>query len=668
MYTQQLPNFQMSQLPSSFPPFTPLPSIESPTLTGPPTKKQRTSKSNKDPIILNDGWARAGLHPGSPAGLPLSTTIQQYHQHQSPFQGSPLNSMGGMGYPGLGMGLQQYQHQISNGPPLSGFSSMYTSDPSLSGSIQDLPSSSASEFVSLEHQKSVSSLGGPASVQSHSLTNDPLFSGTPNQGPLFNGFNPTYNPLSPNFTSQRPTDLALHPQKRPLDPSNYQSPLSTNTPYVASSPLQILDMNTPTTHHLNSTTIVTPGLSLSSNCSQVTNPPSTLEDGHTKIQHESVNFIQCVQNPMSAVTTPSVVIPPSPQDIFSLQTIAVHSNPGTATSNHSTGTGFLPTLSDSSLRRRLSSIELPNDLSRVMPLDLLDKDLDMHQYLGPSSSQESLKSGTAGIALREDHKSSGLLSVRGISTSASGHLDGLTNSSSLLPVSQDSITTVQAGSTRQSPILSTHHHMADTINSLDGRGSLNTDSNQKSHNVSSHRSVSRTGWYDGSTPSPNSMALFSPYNVNESHRNASVSETTLDAHLKTIDTLVIEHNSDSSSGVSSASTKLSTTCSSESSSPTDTISPLIVTSPTTSLGVNYESRFNYPLPSESVSDRKGSTLSEEGDERCDQTSVPYPDFGDNREYMIQEPELKPPNPPSVSDKEIELKPKVTIFEVRLIFL
>ena len=43
---------------------------------------------------------------------------------------------------------------------------------------------------------------------------------------------------------------------------------------------------------------------------------------------------------------------------------------------------------------------------------------------------------------------------------------------------------------------------------------------------------------------------------------------------------------------------------------------------------------------------------------------PYPALSNNEgEYMIENPELRPPNPPKLKEK-LDLQPKVQIFEVR----
>ena len=143
---------------------------------------------------------------------------------------------------------------------------------------------------------------------------------------------------------------------------------------------------------------------------------------------------------------------------------------------------------------------------------------------------------------------------------------------------------------------------------------------------------------------------------------SSHSQDTIDHHHHG-HTHISEANSDTSSGVSSAGTKFSnsTTCSSVQSSPIGStnspahlLSPLATPSPTHS----------YP-PSVGSRDRTASLSSNSGhSDLLDQIYEPYPALSNNEgEYMIENPDLRPPPPPKIKGK-MDLHPEVPIFEVR----
>ena len=175
------------------------------------------------------------------------------------------------------------------------------------------------------------------------------------------------------------------------------------------------------------------------------------------------------------------------------------------------------------------------------------------------------------------------------------------------------------------------------------------------------RRTSLTSGHNSSTTTPSSEAntlLTSSHSqdiiVHHSHGHAHISEA----------------NSDTSSGVSSAGTKFSssTACSSGQSSPIGStnspavlLSPLATPSPTDSY---IKDSFSYP-PSVSSRDRRASQNSNSGlGDLLDQIYEPYPALSNNEgEYMIENPDLRPPRPPKIKG-EIDLHPKVPIFEVR----
>ena len=127
------------------------------------------------------------------------------------------------------------------------------------------------------------------------------------------------------------------------------------------------------------------------------------------------------------------------------------------------------------------------------------------------------------------------------------------------------------------------------------------------------------------------------------------------------DTGGISDGSSSSSGVSSARTKLSTN--SGSSSPTDS-SGIVASSPKI-MQRNYasplrlkESHFNYPVPDE----KEPESDTELEPDLLSPIHEPFPQLQEEGEYMVQDPELRPPDPPKHSP-DIDLNPKVQIYKV-----
>ena len=178
------------------------------------------------------------------------------------------------------------------------------------------------------------------------------------------------------------------------------------------------------------------------------------------------------------------------------------------------------------------------------------------------------------------------------------------------------------------------------------------------------RCASLTSRHGSSTSPPNSEANML--------LSSSQSRDTIDhqSHIS-------EANSDtSSSGVSSAGTKFSNSMASSSdqsspigstNSPAVFLSPLTTPSPTPHSGS--KDNFTYPpsvgSSSSSSGDRRASQGSYSGQcDLLDQIYEPYPALSDNEgEYMIENPDLRPPPPPKIKGK-IDLHPEVPIFEVR----
>lgn len=110
----------------------------------------------------------------------------------------------------------------------------------------------------------------------------------------------------------------------------------------------------------------------------------------------------------------------------------------------------------------------------------------------------------------------------------------------------------------------------------------------------------------------------------------------------------------SDSGVSSlGGNKPSISSSSENSSPCETTSPVLITSPKS----NPYSRFNYP----GTSKKKKKPLV--GRALLDPLPVPFPSYGSEAEYMVLTPLMRPPSPPAPV-LGMDLKPQVEIYQVR----
>lgn len=176
------------------------------------------------------------------------------------------------------------------------------------------------------------------------------------------------------------------------------------------------------------------------------------------------------------------------------------------------------------------------------------------------------------------------------------------------------------------------------------------------------RRASLTRGHSSSTSPPSSEANIL---LSSSH-----SQDTIDHHSH-----ISEANSDTSSGVSSAGTKFSNSMASSSdqsspigstSSPAVFLSPLTTPSPTSHGGL--KDNFSYP-PSVGSSSSGGDRRASQGSyssqsDLLDQIYEPYPALSnDEGEYMIENPDLRPPPPPKMKGK-IDLHPEVPIFEVR----
>lgn len=286
--------------------------------------------------------------------------------------------------------------------------------------------------------------------------------------------------------------------------------------------------------------------------------------------------------------------------------------------------------------------DLPGDLSAISPLEL-DKDVCvgeqyLNEYLNYSSSQESLLNKAIGNG--EQFPPSQAVPRRSSSQKISSYLNELSHDHQ---TGQPSATLLQAGSplSQAYPISIQKKKLSvnsEQVSTTENRTvSENTTSNT-SHSVPFTRpsKLERVGvreTYAGLPSSPDSIV--NPLSILP--KSSDVCETI----------------SDSSSGVSSAGTKLST--SSGGNSPL--VSPTIATSPKM-LHLSSPTH-NRPF---SYLDQSDDDSSSEFDELLDPIYEPYPALGDDGEYMVHDPDLKPPEPPEVKG-ELDLKPEVPIFKV-----
>ena len=291
-------------------------------------------------------------------------------------------------------------------------------------------------------------------------------------------------------------------------------------------------------------------------------------------------------------------------------------------------------------RVNLSLTDFPGDLSAISPLRL-DKDGEayMNEYLKDSSSQESLLNKAVG----NGELTTPVQSVprRSSSQTISSYLNELSHDhqTGQLP----SATLLQAGSP-SSP--------ADPISIQKEKQSLTSKRFRSLEN--------RTMSTNASTHSipfniPSQLESLSTVGVRETYTGSPSSPDSIDNHLSILpkSSDVCETVSDSSSGVSSAGTKLST--SSGGNSPL--VSPTIATS--TNLLHLSSPTHNHPFSYLGQSDDDSSS---EIDELLDPIYEPYPALGNDGEYMVRDPDLKPPEPPEV-EGELDLSPEVPIFEV-----
>ena len=331
------------------------------------------------------------------------------------------------------------------------------------------------------------------------------------------------------------------------------------------------------------------------------------------------------------------------------------------------------------------AIHVDNELAQV--------DEYMQQYLSANHNQESLKTNGAILNATKEHdrlisqvllmspkhhgsfdlrRSSGTTTAMFLSTleetgkngrgspfsphsaealrllaSRRGSLDEFTNATT----AATAIASVDSGVGLRSPLQQRTSSASASGNSLDPRSPLE----QRISSTTSGHTSSTT-----STPSSEAYML-----LTSSHSRDNVEHHT---HISEA------NSSDTSSGVSSASTKFSNSTAyssgqsspiSSTHSPTTLLSPLAMPSPTHGC---LEDNISYPL-SVGSRDRMSSQSSNSGhSDLLDQIYEPYPALSnDEGEYMIENPDLRPPPPPRIKGK-IDVHPEVPVFTVRQLIL
>ena len=301
----------------------------------------------------------------------------------------------------------------------------------------------------------------------------------------------------------------------------------------------------------------------------------------------------------------------------------------------------------------LPTVHVDSELARV--------DEYMQKYLSESHSQESLKNGTNTAILNatkehdrlisqvllmspehsNERRSSGATTAMFLSV-----LEGMGNNGRVTPLATAAVAATPSSTNHPHEQRPTRKESTDNITANDGlRSPL------QRHDVIS------TSTADTRHPNSSSTASTSS---SEASPLASNSRTNIhDHHRETI--------SDTSSGVSSASTKFSTTtCSSGQSSPIDSASPSTILNSPSSVSPSpiLNDNFSYNLVENGDRERKRTVSQDSSSEGLlDQIYEPYPALSsDEGEYMVESPDLRPPPPPKMKGK-IDLHPKVPIYEV-----
>ena len=725
---QQLPNMMPSPSPSlTLPDFGNLPfsSELSPSPTQsqfglpPPAKKfkGRTSK-NKDPIIIKnmqDSWVVPGVSAGgqqvpnfsqfSPYNL-QSSVLQQ--QSPSPFAPSSLLGMGNenvsfsgteLGQGGVGMGLPfgggEDPTVCMDSPAnsdvdvrLRSLSSLGTS---VNGSIQDLTLSASHSSTVVANHCLPSAVGRPVAMTADAMQSLDDNSPPP---PPFSGFVSGSNAIpvapmlplktTPTTTAQGSLDsdsiaatslIAKPPSLLDdhcdllLTPSSTSSLSAHDLSLLATASVHRVE-TLPNSFNTGSSDLYHPapsqhfpppvppappvnnGAPLPNGCPPQYGSSSSSSSSYQFLPHGS--FGQHGQDISLPVSNPPLHFAASTYSRL-LPEGSSHNTPLNGMTKHNAP---------------LPSSSLP--ATHVDDSELARVDEYMQKYLSESRSQESLKNGTNTAILNATKEHDKLISqvllmspVRSGSSSSERRSSGATTAMYLSILEETetnsrgtpfAATAVASSSVTRGNIPHkqqrvTRKESTDDLAALEGLSSP-----LQRHSVAPAGAATTTTvvqQINSSSTSSTSSSDASP--LPSSHTRM----TFPDHHRETI--------SDTSSGVSSASTKLSTTtCSSGQSSPVSSTSPTTLISPPASPPM-LDDNFSYPSPDKSDGYNRERSVSQSSspDVLLDQIYEPFPALSsDDGEYMVESPDLRPPPPPKVKGK-IDLYPKVPIYEVSL---
>ena len=694
---QQLPNVMSSPSPSlTVPDFgsVPFSSGLSPSPTNahtqlglpPPAKKFRGRfNKNKDPIIIKnmqDSWVVPGISSGgqqvpSFSQFSPSNLHSMMQQSPSPYATNSMPGIGnenvtlsgpelipsGMGFPALG---GENPAIATDSPTHSDIDmrlgSIGSSGASISGSIQDL-SLSASSVVG-HHHHVAGHLTATDSIQS--LDN-------------LSSLPPPSLPLSDFVTGS----TALPVQTTPTTSGHLQGDNMAATSLIAKPPSMLNDPNDLQLARSSSSLVGSHGPSLLDVHEVETlpnsfNAPPTSDCYIPSSSQQHPSFPQPHPLPTNGSALPGV---PFPQSSSSYHYLNGNIAQGISLPiSHSSSYYAAPPYHQqfhpiSSSKDGSTAFVSPNTLSKTnapptsVPAIHVDSELArideyMQHYLSESHSQESLKNGTSTAAILNATKEHDKLisQVLLMSPKRNNDIDRRRSSGAtaavFLSMLEDTGTNdrgspfITAAAAQSELALELRQMDKETTDGLTSTGSPQ----QQRHTTFPGRSTSLSSSSVTTSRHPNSTSTATTPS-SEASPLLSHCQTSLHDHQR-------ENNSDTSSGVSSASTKFSRmSCSSGQSSPLGFASPTALNSPSVSPSPSSLEDYS-PLDKNdrNRTESRGSCSSPDG--LLNQIYEPYPDLSnDEGEYMIENPDLRPPPPPRVKGK-IDLNPKVPIYEVR----
>ena len=297
-----------------------------------------------------------------------------------------------------------------------------------------------------------------------------------------------------------------------------------------------------------------------------------------------------------------------------------------------------------------NSVDIPDDLTSVYPLKMNSEVKEyLDQYL---TNEENLASSASGSCHGSDLTEVGLMSNDGMDSGI--FLNGGKEKEGTQVMSPDGLTGKVDGEAQVTPLPPL------TINSVDLRLNSETAGSTWLFNVSD--SITSPTMKLSSSDQQIITGSSNPATPPISASEDSLPSAELLIGLEGDEPPLSEEASDS--GVSSAGTKPSTSCSSEDNSPigAHSVSLPIITSPMNSLSTpstgSSEGHFSYPESPQVFSFPPDMNP----DKLLDPVKEPYPSLAAEAEYMILSPDLTPP-PAPLPKKDMDLMPKIEIFQV-----